>query len=197
LQKSAKKTDAELKSEWQDTQVELLKTLHGFEQAGVNEEVGSVDYVAEEGGERKLLRVMVGPKFNASRAFVKTVEETQEDLEEEGYDEVILLAERFTSSSRERVVRDDDFEWITMNRRPHSLTDLANAVQMKTMELCDARCGGYPEREEDCEGYVDGEYTCPVRRVSDDADFHAEMGWLPLLMNDFSRLVEIQRETEC
>jgi hypothetical protein len=53
-----------------------------------------------------------------------------------------------------------------------------------------------PDTEEDCKGFVDREYRCDVRRVSDDSDFHARMGWLRLLMNDFSRLIELQRELD-
>ena len=50
------KIEVELKSEWQDIQVELLKQLHGYKMKGVNEEIGSVDYIAEDEEDRKLYR---------------------------------------------------------------------------------------------------------------------------------------------
>lgn len=48
--------EVELKSDWQDIQVELLKSLHGYEVEKVNDEIGSVDYVAEnKDGEKSSL----------------------------------------------------------------------------------------------------------------------------------------------
>lgn len=57
-----------------------------------------------------------------------------------------------------------------------------------------ANCGRIPVNEKDCKGYKDGKYICPVRRISDNADFHAERGWLWLLKKDFSRLIKLRKE---
>jgi hypothetical protein len=54
-------------------------------------------------------------------------------------------------------------------------------------------CGSLPKTEEDCKGYEDEEYRSQVRKVNDNADFHFKMGWLHILMNDFSRLIKIKR----
>jgi hypothetical protein len=37
-------------------------------------------------------------------------------------------------------------------------------------------------------------FLCDVRRISDDTDFHARMGWLPMLLDDFSRLIDLQND---
>lgn len=189
--------EIELKSDWQDTQVELLKSLHGYEAAKVNDDVGSVDYVAEDEDEGiRLLRVIVDPDFNASRADFKITTKTLEALEDGYYDEAIIMAERFTKASKRLVRKEESLEYISPDNEHYSHIELIEAIQKQTRELCETRCGEFPTRAEDCEGYQDGEYTCPVRRVSDDADFHAERGWLKLLMNDFSRLVALRREMD-
>jgi len=50
--------------------------------------------------------------------------------------------------------------------------------------------------ESECKGYQDGEYSCPVRRISDDVDFHTEKRWAKLLMIDFTKLVTLRREMD-
>jgi len=187
--------EVELKSDWQDTQVELLKTLHGYEVAEVNKEVGCVDYVSKrDDDEKKLLRVIVDPEFNASKAYFETTRKTLDAVENGYYDEATIMAERFTKASKRLARKEENLEYVSSEHGHYSLIELMDAIQKVTRELCEAECGKFPTRAEDCQGYQDGEYLCPVRRVSDDADFHAERGWLPLLMNDFSRLVALRRE---
>ena len=184
--------EVELKSDWQELQVELLKSLHGYEFKDLNDETGYVDYVAEgEDDERKLLRVIVGPKYHASKAFARTIEDTLEQLEDDEYDKATLIANSFTSASKRMVSEEDALEMISIKESLHSITEVFGAIQSLVASLCDTKCGGLPKTEEDCKGLVDGEYRCRVRRVSDDSDFHARMGWLHLLMSDFSRLIEL------
>lgn len=185
----------ELKSDWQDTQVELLKSLHGFEVANVDDEIGIVDYVTEDGDEgKRLLRVIVDPDFKASRANFKIAAKTLEFVEDGSYDEAIVMAKGFTKASERLLRKEEKLEYVSPENEHHSLVELIEGVHNLTEELCEAKCGKYPTSEDDCKGYQDGEYTCPVRRVSDDADFHIERVWLELLMNDFSRLVALRRE---
>ncbi|NIQ33648.1 MAG: hypothetical protein GTN80_08430, partial [Nitrososphaeria archaeon] len=118
-----------------------------------------MDYVAEgEGDDRKLLRVIVGPKYHASRAFVSTVDDTLEKLEGEGYDEVTLMAKSFTSSSKRIIGEEDDLDMISPDRSLHSTTEVYGAIQNITTSLCEKKCGGLPETEGDCKGLVDREY---------------------------------------
>ncbi len=45
----------------------------------------------------------------------------------------------------------------------------------------------------DCKGrMVKPSYTCDVRLISDNADFHFEKGWIRLLQHDLEKLLEIQ-----
>jgi len=99
-------------------------------------------------------------------------------------------------------------------------------------ELCQIRCGHIPQSEAECKGYSDGpiqcafcggsgrkqghrcpvcygtglrqtHYSCMVRLISDNADFHFERGWKNLLQNDLYAILELllaanstQQETE-
>lgn len=187
---------AEFKSDWLVTQVELLKAIHGYEKNGVNDEIGSIDYVASgDGDEKKLLRVIIDPKMNVSKANTVTIRTTKEFLENENYDEAVILAEEVTQGAKSLIREKKNLRYISTGlERPYSLSELIYAIQEKSSELCKLRCGKVPKTEKDCKGYQDGEYTCPVRRISDDADFHADRKWLQLLMNDFLKLTNLWRE---
>lgn len=188
--------EIELKSDWQDTQVELLKAIHGYKLAKVNDDSGCVDYIAESDDEgKKLLRVIVDPKFYASTAAIKTVEKMKEDLEEGYCEEAILVAGRFTSASKRLLKKEGNLEYVSPKSEHYTTIELLDAIYKLTRDLCESRCGKFPSSEKDCNGYQNGEYSCPVRRISDDADFHAERNWHELLKNDFSRLVKLRRET--
>jgi len=187
----------ELKSNWQDTEVELLRSLHGYELADFNEEMGCVDYITAGDGEgKKLLRVVVDSGLTASRATFEIATKTLESVEGGSYDAAIIVAEGFTSASKRLARKEGGLDCVSPDNEHHSLIDLIEAVQRETQRLCELRCGKFPASAEDCRGYRDGEYTCPVRRVSDDADFHVERRWPTLLKKDFSKLVELRREME-
>lgn len=186
--------EVELNSDWLVTQIELLKSLHGYEMKEVNDEIGSVDYVASGADhDKKLLRAIIDPKVNISKANTDTIRTTINFLQDEDYDEAIILAEELTQGAESLIREKKNLKYIsTRLKYPYSISELIYAIQKKTMELCKLRCGKVPRTERDCKGYQNNEYTCPVRRISDDADFHAERKWLQLLMNDFSKLVAIQ-----
>jgi hypothetical protein len=187
--------EVKLLSNWQNIEVELQRSLHGYEFKDVNDEMSCVDYVAKSvNGERRLLRVIVGPKYFASKAFIRTVEGTLEQLADLEYDKATLIAKSFTGASRKLVNEEDGLDLISLSRRGHSTIEVIGANQGRIGSLCEAKCGGLPEREEECKGLVNAEYLCDVRRISDDTDFHARMGWLPMLMDDFSRLIDLQSD---
>ena len=189
--------EVELKSDWQEVEVELLKSLHGYEFKDVNDEIGYVDYIAKDiGDEKKLLRVIVGPQYHASNASVKIVEDTLKQLEDNEYDRGTLIAKSFSSASKRLVGKANTLDLISVISMPHSTIDILGANQSRVGSLCEIKCGGLPKSEEDCEGFVDSEYLCEVRRISDDSDFHAKMGWIQMLMNDFSRLIDLQKDVQ-
>jgi hypothetical protein len=182
----------ELESDWLVTQIELLKTLYGYEKNGVNDEIGSIDYVSRCGVEKKLLRVIINPEINLSKADTATIRKTKEYLENENYDEAVVLAEEVTQGAK-RLIRDKkNLRYISPELgKLYSISEIIFAIQKKTGEICKLRCGKVPKTEKDCSGFVDGEYNCEVRRISDDADFHTERKWQQMLMKDFFKLVTL------
>lgn len=184
-----------LKPEWLDVGVELFKTVHGYEMAGVNKDVGSLDYIVEdEEGVKKLLMVLVDSKNKASRCDVRKLDKTLEFLEDEDFDEITIVGQDFTSVTEHRINRDSSLDYVSEESDVFSIMELLTAVQLLTQELCVKKCGKYPTRSEECTGYENGKYTCGIRRVSDDSDFHAKMGWSQLLYKDFEALVQYKRE---
>jgi hypothetical protein len=180
-----------LKSDWQETNVELFKHIDGYEILEVDKEIGSVDFLAEQDDKKKLLRVVVGDKFFASGANVKTIDETIRVVDEEKYDKAFVMANEFTSSSIDRIRNDDRLKMISPNDSYFSTMEVLIAIQELTKQHCISSCGSLPSKKEDCKGFVDGKYNCEVRRISDDADFHARLNWLHLVRNDFLRLLEV------
>ena len=74
--------------------------------------------------------------------------------------------------------------------------EVLSAIQKKTFDLCKIKCGKVPETEDDCKGKKGRTYTCDIRRISDDATFHATMKWKTVLLEDFNHLCEIERNME-
>lgn len=190
-------TDIEFKSDWQSQTVELMKILHGFKEPVVNEEVGSVDYTTLEDDDTKILRALVEDDGTPSPGYVKKVSKTIDDVKETEVDEALILANRFTPSARRILKRREEIDYLSPKVVcPYSVSELVYAIQEKTMELCRVRCGQVPQSQDDCKGVSDRGYSCPVRRISDDSDFHAEMRWKEVLYEDFSLLMELEESPE-
>lgn len=190
------KMKVELKSDWLITQIELLKSIYGYEMSEVNQELGSIDYVTSgDGREKKLLRVVIDQGVNISKANTDTIRTTIEFLENEGYDEALILAEEVTQGAKSLLRKKKEINYISNSMdRQYSIIELLDAIQKITRKLCKLRCGKIPKTKKDCKGYQDSGYSCPIRRVSDDADFHAERRWMQLMVNDFSKLISLQRK---
>jgi len=189
-------TSVILETDWLNTQVELFKTLESYELSELDKEEGYVDYISEKGGEKRLLRVLIDEGFNEAKAYVSDIEEVIKDVEDREVDEAVILGKRLSVAGR-RIVRNDGMlNFVSENSRPtYSPVELMMAVGIKVKELCTSRCGKLPANEEECKSSQKWELPCQVRRFSDDADFHAEMQWTDLLVQDFSRLVELKKSS--
>jgi len=191
------KTESELKSDWQTQTIELMKALHGYENPKYNEELSAIDYRTVEDDKVKVLRALIDENKQPAPAYVDTINQTLEDLEENPVDEVLLLAKRITSSARRMVKENENLDYLSPKIASHyRISELVYAVQKKTMDLCKKVCGKVPKSAEDCKGKVGLDYECAVRRVSDDATFHATMKWDTVLMEDFAKLLELEEEIE-
>ncbi len=190
----------EIKSDWLKMQVEIQKSLHGYKRRRTRKKAGWIDFVAKDDNEeKKLLRAMIDSSGYESKLTVKSLSKTLEECEERDFKGALLLAEEITNGAEMILEKDANLDFISKDRRfPYTVYQLRYAIQQKTMKHCKTRCGKIPKNASDCEGYQELEtvrhYSCPVRRVSDDSDFHAERGWVSLLLNDFDNLVELEKE---
>lgn len=186
--------EVEYKSDWMSPTVELMKCIEPLGEPRRNEEIGSIDYVFEDGEKKKLVRAMVDENQRSAPAYVDTVRSTITELdEEEKYDEVTILSERITGAAYDLVTQEDNLRVMTpKTKHDFSLVEVLSAIQKKTMDLCKFKCGKAPETADDCKGKKGRTYSCDVRRLSDDATFHATMKWKTVLLEDFNQLCEIE-----
>ena len=189
--------EIEYESDWMSPTVELLKCLGEINKPEINEEMGSIDYVINEGDKKKLIRAMVDENQNSAPAYVDTIRAPINELEEEKYDEALILSKRITDSAHDIVTQQDNLDVITPKMKHiFSLVEVLSAIQKKTRDLCVIKCGKAPETREDCQGKKGRTYTCDIRRISDDATFHATMKWKDVLFEDFYNLCAIEKELE-
>ena len=81
-----------MKSNWLETQVELMKAIQGYEKKDSRKKVGNVDYV-NDGEEKKLLRVIFATSRHRSKADHNTIHDMIASMDGEGYEEAIIIAE--------------------------------------------------------------------------------------------------------
>jgi hypothetical protein len=187
----------EFKSDWINPTLEIMQCLGNIGKPIINEEIGSIDYLIEEEDSKRLIRALVDENYIAVPAYIDTIRSTAEELKEEQYDEAVILAKRATNSAFELVAQVENLDIITPNTKHNfSLIEVLSAVQKKTIELCKIKCGKAPETKDDCQGKKGRSYQCDIRRISDDATFHATMKWKEVLLEDFANLCKIGQEIE-
>ena len=187
--------EIEYESEWMTPTIELMKCLGQLGKPSKNEDIGSIDYVVGKGNERKLVRAIVNEDNQVAPAYVNVIRGTIEELDENQYKEAIILSKRATNSAYDLVANEENLSIITpQTTNDFSLIEVLSAIQKKTLDLCKIQCGKAPKTKEDCKGKVGRVYECDIRRISDDATFHAKMKWKKVLLEDFNHLCEKERE---
>ena len=177
-------------SRWMAIQVALLENIHGYDEIVSNDEIGSVDYIKGKGKKKKLVRVIKHRKGISDK-----IRETIKSMDEEGYKEVKIITANLTDNAKKLILEKNDLGFITKDRRtPYSISELYYAIQVMVDKLCKSICGKIPKTDKDCKGYHQGKYSCMVRVISDNADFHAERHWLSMLYDDFSKLLDIKKK---
>jgi hypothetical protein len=184
-------------SDWMEPTIELMKCLGAMGKPSRNKETSSIDYLIDNDEEKTLIRAMVDDNDHTAPVYVDVIRLTIEELEESKYDEVIILSKRITNSAHDLVSSIKNLSIITPDMKNNfSLVEILSAIQKKTSDLCKIKCGKAPQTKEDCKGKKGRNYVCDIRRVSDDATFHATMKWKKVLLEDFNNLCEIEKEME-
>ena len=178
---------------------ELLKELRNYEVEDVHNCENSIDITASQPNSEDtvLMRILPDSKTGLNRIGVKEVQRIKEELEEEDHEKVIIFANRITTSAKKEL-REEDIEFFTKKKK--MLSTLQPQQVYPTLlesidKLCQIKCGHIPQSEEDCKGYTkEGHYTCKVRLISDNADFHSKRGWRSLLSKDLDTLLKMLLE---
>lgn len=180
--------------DWVSPTVEMIKCLENIDKSSINEEIGSIDYIVDDGEKSKLIRAMIDENQNSAPAYVDTVRSTLTEIEEQKYKEALIISKRITDSAHDIVSQHDNLDVITPKMKHiFNRIEIISAIEKKTLELCVLKCGKAPEIRNDCKGKKGGTYTCDIRRISDDATFHATMKWKDVLLEDFNHLCEIEK----
>ena len=144
---------------------QLLMLLRNYVQGEMSKEENRIDIIASppESEESILLRVLTQPKSGSSKVGVAQVKKTEESLEREEIDRVILFGNSFTQSAKEELFEEgieffSEEKEIFSNLNPK---DMYLKIIKCVDELCRIKCGHPPESEADCMGYSKEELACP------------------------------------
>lgn len=164
--------------------------IEGYVSKGMEKRDSGLDIIAldKESNDKVLLRVITESE-SKSGVCLDTVEKMATTIENEDYDRGILISDKFTRAAEEKLA-EEDIQKISGNLiLDFPPTRLYSAARDLMDDQCKAKCGRVPQKESDCEGYLNGNYSCKVRRISDDASFHFDRGWLSLLQKDILLLL--------
>lgn len=179
---------SKLSYEWKDICVELMKSVHGFDDFKNNNELKCKDFVKKD-EKTNLLRVIEN-NYNQSKIDLNIVTKTQEEIKSEIYDQAIFLADDITEASIKHINEDPNLSVILENGKFFSNFEILTSIYGLCKEQCEYICGFYPENKNQCRAAKNKKEKCLVYRISNDADFHSSMGWTNLLYSDLNNLIK-------
>ena len=155
-----------------------MKTLHGFDDPVINEEIGSIDYMDEK--EKKMLRVLL--EGDKQTRYANLVQQTLEDVESNKIDEIYIVTNKLSSTARKLVKANDAVSFISPNIwQPFSLTELKFVIDKKISNLMK-------------KDQLSQDIIYQIETVKKNAMFHASMKWNDLLMEDLTTLISIEED---
>ena len=175
---------------------ELVMMIEDYECEKKQKWAEGVDFTASDAksDEKILLRLITEPKSKSGVICVDDVKEMVGRMERSDYDKGVLISKEFTTAAREEL-RKKGIQIISEKSMPYKSKELYSKLQDCIDDLCKAKCGQVPESESDCQGFSDGDYSCRIRLISDNASFHFDHDWSRLLQNDLKRLLAMQKTT--
>jgi hypothetical protein len=155
-----------------------------------------VDFTASDpNSTEKILLRLIESKQAATVVGVDAVRKILETMQKRQFDKVILVGRQFTDAAQEEMV-EKKIQRISEDYMPPVLPErLYLTINEYVDKLCKATCGKAPQEEAECSGFSRGA-KCEIRTISDNAAFHFERGWAPLLRNDLRQLVSMQQQTK-
>jgi len=174
---------------------EVISAVRSYENNRIRRKDSEVDFTVSppESDDKILIRVITEAKSSSGSVGVDAVREMSEFLEKRDYDKGILIGKRFTEAAKSEMER-KNIEAVSKNIKPHFKVErLYFAINSRVENLCRVKCDHVPMKESECKGYVDGNYSCDVRLISDNASFHLKHGWTDFLKKDLARLLAIEK----
>lgn len=174
----------------------LISAMRDYKKKRTRSKDKRVDFTVSpsEEEEKILIRAITEPKSKSGYIGVDTVKEMIGFLENNDYDKGILIGKRFTNAAR-REMKNADIEVVSEAISPNfKVKQLYSTIGDYVEKLCKAKCGKLPVKESDCKGITEGNYSCEVRLISDNADFHYEKSWMHFLERDLVKLLAIEKE---
>jgi len=174
---------------------ELIMAVEDYEREEEQRWEKGIDIIASpfKSDDKILMRVITKPSSKSGVIGTTAVREMGEELERKDYDKGFLIGKRFTKDARDVMIQ----EGIEMASKkimpPFEPQRLYVTIHNHINRLCRAKCGHAPKEESDCKGYSDGHYSCKIRLISDNAQFHLERGWVNLLQNDLKQFLTIDK----
>jgi hypothetical protein len=172
---------------------EIIMATEDLEREEKRKWESGVDFVTSPSNsdDKVLLRVITDPKSRSGTVGVNSVNQAIEMFEDEKFDKGIFISNRFTESAKAQM-QEKGIRIVSQNVKPRfTPSSLYLAMQEYIDELCTEKCGAVPKKESDCKGFSDGKYSCRVRLISDNAAFHFERGWTPMLQRDFEQIIAL------
>jgi len=176
----------------------LISAMRDYKRKRTRSKERKVDFTVSpsEEDEKILIRAITEPKSKSGYIGVDTVREMTEFLEKKKYDKGILIGKKFTNAAK-REMKNAEIEVVSEAISPNfKVKRLYSTIGNYVEKLCKAKCGKVPVKDSDCKGYIDGHYTCDVRLISDNADFHYEKGWVNFLERDLVKLLAIEKDVK-
>ena len=174
----------------------LISVMRDYDQKLTKTRERGVDFTVSpsENDEKILIRVITEPKSKSGYISVDSVREMIDVLETKNYDKGILIGQKFTNGAK-REMKQANIELLSESFSPNfKLERLYSTIESYVEKLCKIKCGKIPTKDSDCNGFADGNYSCVIRLVSDNADFHYEKEWITFLERDLVKLLAIERE---
>lgn len=188
--------DLKLSDEETVNRAKLISAVRDYEKTKINSKEKRVDFTVSPSDNNKkiLIRAITETKTKSGYVGIDTVNEMADFLKTKEYDKGILIAKKFTTGAK-KAGKKSSMELISDNYSPNFTLDrLFSTINSYVEKLCKEKCGKVPTEESDCKGYSEGNYSCDVRLISDNADFHNEKEWKDFLERDLIKLLTIEKE---
>ena len=173
---------------------DLLVSIYGYSQKKREKRKNGLDIIAldKKANEKILLRAV--ENHDSDRGVdVAAADKMIAKKEAENCDRGVFVSDKFTVAAK-RKLAEESIKAFSEGKLPSVGVERLYSTTRKLVDgLCKAKCGKVPQHENDCKGFVDNEYSCEVRRISDNASFHLTNMWMNLLQKDVQHLFVLQR----